>query len=181
MGKNNNNKRRNLRAANSGTGQARGSSVPPIGLVVIGLLALAGWGWGNLVQMQTSEAFILGGGAIDLGFHWQLLMQPVDFLKGTLSPNMIKAATWAWGLNILLLICSVGIEHARIHHKHSGWFKTGAVVLLALNSWADFQYGSLGTGLWGQLAFAGMTLFMSFFFGLAGLHLIFAGLGRMKP
>lgn len=93
---------------------------------------------------------------------------------------MMKAATWAWGLEALLLVVSIGIEYSHIVHKHAKWFNTGAVILLVLNSIADFQYGSIHTGFWGQIAFAAMTLFMSFFMGLIGLHLIWAAFTGMK-
>jgi hypothetical protein len=158
---------------------ARGA-VPPLGLFIVGVIALLFWAWGNLVQIQTSEAFLLGGGNISLVPNLHVLNQPFDFFHGTLSPDLMKAATWAWGLEGLLLVVSIGVEYSHIVQKHARWFNTGAIILLVLNSIADYQYGSVQTGFWGQVAFAAMTLFMSFFMGLVGIHLIWSSFSGAK-
>ena len=44
---------------------------------------------------------------------------------------------------------------------------------------ADFTYSAFG-GFWEQLAFAGMCLMMSFFFGLLSIHLLITGFSRLQ-
>ena len=55
-------------------------------------------------------------------------------------------------------------------------FRTGVVALIAFDAYTDFQYGSLASGLWGQVAFAGVTAFIVAFFGVIGFRLLEHGL-----
>ena len=64
---------------------------------------------------------------------------------------------WGWGIEMVYLVCVLGRV---VVHQHRGWFRTGSVVLVAFNFYTDFNYGTLGSGLGGQVAFAAITSFM---------------------
>ncbi len=136
-------------------------------LVLLFLLAL-------LLQIQTSEAFLLNGKDVGLAANWGVLRQPLDLAQGKLSMDMAKAVMWGWGIEMIYLVCVIG--EVAVHSRLHGWFKTGAFILVAFDFWTDFQYGSLASGIWGQIAFAGVTAFIVAFFGLIGLNLIFSSI-----
>ncbi len=154
------------------------------GLVYLlgGLAVGFGWLWGNTVQLQTSEAWILQlSTGIQLAPHFAILLQVADFFNGHLSQPQVIADTWAWGNQFLILICSIGVEfpaHSPATKKRSAWFGWGCALFILLNALADYSYSALA-GFWEQLAFAGMCLMMSFFFGLLAIHLLISGLSRL--
>lgn len=135
------------------------------------------WLWGNTVQLATSEAWFEHLSGVSLTPHLSIIMQVVDFWNGFAAEHTI-AYTWAWGIQVLLLVFSIGIEwpiNTPAGLVRARWFKYGSVVCIILNSLADFFFSSQ-YGFWEQLAFAGITLMMSFFFGLLGLQLVLSGL-----
>jgi|SRR5579884_2649197 len=133
-------------------------------LIVFFLLAL-------LLQIQTSEAFILGGSPVTLATNWGILNQPIDLIQGRLPMNMAKAVIWGWAIELIYLVCVIG--EVSVHGRLQNWFKTGAVILVSFNFWTDFNYGTLPSGWGGQVAFAGSTAFVVAFFGVIGLNLLF--------
>jgi hypothetical protein len=157
------------------------SGIAPLLPVLLGVAVLLFWLLALMLQVQTSEAFILNGATVSsFNPDWSVLMQPVDLVRGQLSADMSKAVMWGWGIEFTFLICVVGYEHA--HHalskssaRMATWFRTGLIILIAFDGWADFQYGQLASGFWGQVAFALITAFIVMFFGLIGLRLIEAG------
>jgi hypothetical protein len=154
----------------------------PLVYILGGLLVGSFWLWGNVVQIQTSEAWMLQIQSASLVPHFAIFMQLMDFWSGKLSQHEVIADTWGWGVQIVLLICSVGIEfpsHSEISKRRAVWFGWGCLLFILLNSLADFSYGS-AYGVGQQVAFVGITLMMSFFFGLLSLHLIITGLTRMR-
>ena len=153
----------------------------PIPLLLVGLACVIFWLLASLLQIQTSEAFILNGAVVTFNPNWSILKQPIDLVQGHLSADMVKAAMWGWGIELIYLVCIVGYEVAHegvkaTNHHLAGWFSTGAVALIAFDAWTDFQYGQLGSGVWGQVAFALMTAFIVAFFGIIGLRLIEHGI-----
>jgi hypothetical protein len=175
------------------------STVPPIVLLVVGVIVGGFYLWGNLTQIQTSEAWILQThSAVSLVPRFDLFGQIKEFFTGQLTGGALVADTWGWGIQIVLLVCSIGIERPQlfIHRKYNhqmqfsesvakaarrraGIFKTVAFAMIVLDSVADFNYSST-SGVWGQFAFSAITLTMSFFFGLIAYHLIDAGLSEMR-
>jgi hypothetical protein len=123
-----------------------------------------------MLQIQTSEAFLLGSSPVQLAANWGVLSQPVAVLQGKLPLDMAKAVMWGWGIELVYLVCVVG--EVSIHGRLGGWFKTGAVILVVFNFWTDFNYGQMASGFWGQVAFAAITSFIVAFFGVLGLTLI---------
>lgn len=164
-------------ATSQATSGARRANVPILklllGVVILLLFLLA-----LMLQVQTSEAFLLNGAPIQLAANWGVLKQPIELAQGHLSLNMAKAVMWGWGIEMIYLVCVVG--EVTIHGRWNGWFKTGAVVLVAFDFWTDFQYGQLASGFWGQVAFAGVTSFIVAFFGIVGLDLIFNSVGEFN-
>src|SRR5215467_2065007 len=153
----------------------------PIPLLLIGLACVIFWLLASLLQIQTSEAFILHGAVVTFNPNWSILRQPVDLVQGRLSADMAKAAMWGWGIELIYLVCIVGYEVAhesvKASNRHlASVFRTGAVALIAFDAYTDFQYGTLASGLWGQVAFAAVTAFIVAFFGVIGFRLLEHGL-----
>lgn len=151
----------------------------PLPALLIGLALVLFWVLASLLQIQTSEAFILKGPVVTLMPNWGILSQPVQLLQGGLTPDLAKAVMWGWGIELIYLVCVVGYEVAhesvKASNRHlASWFRTGAVALIVFDAWTDVQYGQLASGFWGQVAF--VTAFIVAFFGVIGLHLIEHGL-----
>ena len=151
-----------------------GSPLPPL---IIGLALLALWVVATLLQIQTSEAFLLNGPAVTLVPNWGILTQVPDLVQGKLTPDLAKATMWGWGIELVYLSAMVGYEIAhdgvsRANRKLAGVFQTISLALVAFDAYMDFRYGSLASGFWGQVGFAAMTSFMVLFFGLVGLRFL---------
>lgn len=146
----------------------------PILKLVLGVVLIAFFLLALMLQIQTSEAFILNGPAISLAPNWGILKQPVELIQGSLTTNMAKAVMWGWGIELIYLVCVIG--EVSVHGRLHGWFKTGAIVLVGFNVWTDFNYGQLASGWGGQMAFAGVTSFIVAFFGIVGLDLIWSAI-----
>ncbi|HLQ28129.1 MAG TPA: hypothetical protein VK140_02695 [Ktedonobacteraceae bacterium] len=159
---------RNIRGTVSYVASHRGN-VPilklVLGIVLVGFFLLA-----LMLQIQTSETFLLGGSPVSLAANWGILSQPIDLVQGKLPIDIAKAVMWGWGIELVYLVCVVG--EVSVHGRLGNWFKTGAFVLVVFNFWTDFQYGSLASGIWGQIAFAAITSFIVAFFGMVGLNLM---------
>jgi len=61
----------------------RGAS--PIPALIIGLALLVFWVLASMLQIQTSEAFILKGPVVTFVPDWGVLKQPLDLVQGHLS------------------------------------------------------------------------------------------------
>ena len=147
-----------------------------LGVVLLGFFMLA-----LLLQIQTSEAFILNGSLVSLtanAANWGVLRQPVDLVQGKLPIDMAKAVMWGWGIELVYLVCVIG--EVTVHGRLGGWFKSGAFILVVFDFWTDFQYGSMASGTWGQVAFAGITSFIVAFFGILGLNMIWSAITEIS-
>jgi hypothetical protein len=161
--------------ANTSTTSRRAKS--PIPVLLVGLALIVFWVLASMLQIQTSEAFILRGPVATFVPNWAILKQPVELVEGHLTPDMAKATMWGWGIELIYLVCIVGYEIAhegvKASNRHlAGWFRTGTVALIAFDAYTDFQYGNLASGFWGQVAFALVTAFIVAFFGVVGFRLI---------
>jgi hypothetical protein len=153
-----------------GTATNHRYSTVPILRLVLGVVLVSFFLLALMLQIQTSEAFLLGSSPVQLAANWGVLSQPVEVLSGQLPLDMAKAVMWGWGIELVYLVCVVG--EVSVHGRLGGWFKTGALVLVVFNFWTDFNYGQLASGFWGQVAFAAITSFIVAFFGMLGLTLI---------
>src|SRR5215831_14886093 len=86
-----------------------GSPLPPL---IIGLALLALWVVATLLQIQTSEAFLLDGPAVSLVPNWGILTQVPELVQGKLTPDLAKATIWGWGIELVYLSAIVGYEIA---------------------------------------------------------------------
>src|SRR5215469_6593784 len=159
----------------------------PIPKIFVGLLLLLFFIIGSILHIMTSEAFFLGGDAVNLlSANWQILLQPAQLATGTLAGGMAmqKAVIWGWGIELVFLICIVG--HGRLHKNvrksskaMAKIFRVGTVLLVFFDGWTDFNYGNVASGFWGQLAFALITAFVVFYFGTGGWHFVSEGLDEL--
>lgn len=167
-------------ASSSAPAPAKGAR-SPILLLFLGVAVLLFWLLASMLQIQTSEAFILQGPVVSLAPNWGILKQPWELVQGSLSIDMAKAVMWGWGIELIYLVCVIGYEvahesvKASSHHLAS-WFRTGVIALISLDAYTDFNYGNLASGFWGQLAFALIAAFIVAFFGIIGVRLIEAGI-----
>ena len=150
----------------------------PILKLALGVILVLFFVLALMLQIQTSEAFILNGQAVGLSANWAILKQPFVLAQGNLPLDMAKAVMWGWGIELIYLVCVVG--EVAIHGRLSGLFKTGAVILVLFDFWTDMQYGTMASGIGGQIAFAAVTSFIVAFFGYVGLELIFHSIGEFK-
>lgn len=163
---------RNIHGAVSYVAANRGNI--PILRLLLGVLLVGFFLLALMLQVQTSEAFILNGSPVTLAADWGVLSQPIELLRGQLPIDVAKAVMWGWGIELVYLVCVIG--EISVHGRLGGWFKTGAFILVVFNFWTDFQYGSLASGVWGQVAFAAITSFIVAFFGILGLNLIWGSI-----
>ncbi len=105
----------------------------PFWYILGGLAVGFGWLWGNTVQIQTSEAWILQlKTGIDLAPHFAILLQVADFFNGNLTQSQVIADTWGWGNQFIILICSIGVEfpaHTPTAKRRASWFGWGCAPL----------------------------------------------------
>ena len=154
---------------------AKRGNVPAL-KIGVGVILLLFFLLALMLQIQTSEAFILNSTAVGLSANWAILRQPIELAQGTLSLNMAKAVMWGWGIESIYLVCVLG-EVAIPRWR--GLFITGAFALVAFDFWTDFNYGSLPSGMGGQIAFALVTSFIVAFFGAIGLEMVFKGISEI--
>jgi len=150
----------------------------PLLRLVLGVILIAFFLLALMLQIQTSEAFLLGGAPVGLAPDWGTLRQPLDLVRGLLPMDLSKAVIWGWGIELVYLVCVIG--EVSVQGRLQGWFKTGAILLVGFNFWTDFNYGSMPSGLGGQFAFAGITSFVVAFFGVIGLNLIWSAIVEMS-
>ncbi len=166
--------KQNVQAATPASTQ----SGAPILKLILGVILILMFLLATMLQIQTSEAFILNGQAVGLSANWAILKQPFQLAQGTLSLDMAKAVMWGWGIECIYLVCVVG--EVALSGRWHGWFKTGAILLVAFDFYTDMQYGNMASGIGGQLAFAAVTSFIVAFFGYLGIELIFKSIRDFK-
>ncbi len=149
----------------------------PLLKILLGVLLLAFFLLALMLQIQTSEAFILNGAAVTLAANWGVMLQPWQLFHGELALDMAKAVMWGWGIELIYLVCVIG--EVSVPGRLGSIFKTGAFVLICFDFWTDLNYGSMASGLGGQIAFAAVTSFIIAFFGVLGLNLIFGAVTEL--
>jgi hypothetical protein len=145
-----------------------------LGVLVLGFFVLA-----LMMDVQTSEAFLLSGGKVSFqALNWAIVLQPLLLLQGLVHDMALaKAILWGWGCLLVYLICVVG--ETTVHGRWQSIFKTGALVIVAFDFWTNMNYGTLPSGLGGQIGFAAITSFIVAFFGVIGLNLLFGAITDM--
>jgi hypothetical protein len=167
----------------SGPSSSSGSFVAWF-IIILGFVFLGFFLLSLMMQVATNEAFMLGGSPV-LGFHpdWSIFLQVPNLFLGQTSPTQSIAIMFGWGIELIYLGFIVGYD--RMHHAvtvsgrtMASVFKVGSWGIVIFDIWTDANYGTLGSGLGGHLAFAIMVGFMVAFFGTVGLHLIEYGWSR---
>jgi len=149
----------------------------PIFKILLGVLLIFFFVLALMMDLQTSEAYLLNGGHVNVtSLNWGILLQPYDLFMGHMKPDEGKAALWAWGTTLIYLVCVVG--EATVHGCLGGVFKTGAAIIVIWDFWTNVNYGTLPSGLGGQIGFALMCSFIIAFFGFLGIRLILKGLAE---
>ena len=175
-------------------------TVPPIVYLALGLCVAAFWLGGNLMQIQTTQAWMLGGAVNGhtLVPSLHTFSQIGDFLNGKLSLRMAIAFLASWSIQRLETVCEVGIERSQlfVHKRFSrpetvsestakvardmaGFFRTASILLIGIDSISDFSYAA-ALGFWQQVLFTGVSFLTCFFFGIVAIHLITTGLSGLN-
>ena len=164
-------------APTSATPVTKKIGTSPLVLGLIGLLVAIIWIGGTVVQLQTSEVLVFQG-----KFHftnsWQVIAQPWFLVSGQITNvNQGVGVIYAWGVEALTLVFAYVLEHALAHlrktnQRMSRWFVAWGLVLIALNSWADFQSSPGGSplvrGLVAALVGGVVVTFLPIAIGLLG-------------
>ncbi len=167
----------------SGSASRRGGH-HPLFVIAVGIGFLILFAIALMSQIQTNEAFITHHGVVDV-YHpnWEVLFQLPLLIAGQLPSAEAAASIFGWGVELIYLGFIVGYEivmdAASISGRFmGGLFKTGAWVIVGFNWWTDFNYGTLGGGTSGHVAFACAMSFIVGFFGTIGIFLIRHAWGR---
>src|SRR5689334_9258533 len=91
---------------------ASGHGSSPLACLLVGVALVLFWLLASLLQIQTSEAFILHGPVVRFVPNWGILHQPFDLVGGMLTPDLAKGVMWGWGIELIYLVCIVGYEVA---------------------------------------------------------------------
>lgn len=152
--------------------------------VVTGLGFLALFIVGLLAQIQTSEAFITNSGQVTTYIpNFSLLMQIPNLFIGNPTPTEAAATIFGWGVELTFFGFVIGQEVMNDSVQKSGKhlatiFKFGTYIIVLFNFWADYTWGSIGTGIWGHGLFSLLTSFGVGFFGIVGVSFLEQGWKR---
>jgi hypothetical protein len=163
------------------------SAQPEIFITAVGIAFLILFGVGVMMQVQTNEALVTNAGNVTVYQpDWAIFLQiPELVFGGFASSSDAAGALVGWGIELMYLGFIIGYEH--LHHsvKRSGQFMAKAFrflsfVVLGVNCWTDFKYGSLGGGTWGHILFAAVASVIVGFFGTIGMYLLEIGWKRTE-
>ena|SRR2546429_399270 len=158
----------------------------PIMYLIGGVFFLLFWFIALMVQVQTSEAFLMHSSSTVniLQPEWSIFLQIPELLTGKLTSAEGKAALWAWGIELLFLGIFLGWDEMRAAVSPTGKFLTGIfefgmIAIIIYNVVSDFFYGNFGdTTPWGQLGFAALASAMALFFAAIGVHFLLLGVNK---
>lgn len=171
---------------------------PPLVHLTWGIILLLGNIIGNMLQVQSTQSWLLGGHA-DWRLDWGVWSQWPLFLSGHMTePRQIIAFIGAWGAQLILMTSKIGTSfvqshvaqrHATAAHRTESVIKEAAVRIgiwnflawgiIIIDSATDWGF-SAGLGFWQQLFFVSVTFLMTFYFGSWGIMNIVSGIHRMK-
>ena len=116
----------------------------PLILWFLGALVLLLWLSGTVVQIQTSEYLAQGATQQVAGVAWGILWQPILMATGQAPIQYVTSWEYGWTVEVLTLIVALAIatafhKIATVNTILARVFVAAAVLLLILNSWADFS------------------------------------------
>jgi hypothetical protein len=141
-------------------GMNKASSVqPPIVYAILGLICGAFWALGTSIQVLTSEAWMMQQPINRISFS--AFGQLWDAFHGGLSGDMLIPFVFGWGVQMALVVSSIGVELPR-KPAWRWWLSAGScAVLIIANSCGDFA-SSAKYGFWGQCGFTTVIFFLTF-------------------
>ncbi len=172
---------------------------PPIVHVIWGLLLIGVFVIGSMLQVQTSEAWMLN--ASDPGVwipNMNLFSQFPQFWNGHMDAHHAIAFIFAWGVQVVLITCKIGTMRVQAHvmkkwggstsvhpemvanAKHRGWgWDILSGLLILFNSIVDCIYAwSLGPI---QAIVFMLVLFLNnFYAGTHGIQNVAGGIAEMR-
>lgn len=117
----------------------------PLILWILGAATLLFWAGSTVVQVQTSEMLALQQLAQHVtGVAWGIFMQPYLLLTGQAPVGYAVAWLYGWIVEIITLIFSLALSVAVMKLNAANpyigkWFIIGSLLLISLNSWADYS------------------------------------------
>jgi hypothetical protein len=116
----------------------------PLIMFLLGGLVLFLWACTTIVQIQTSEYLAMGANTRVAGVAWGILFQPWLMLTGQAPIAYATAWLYGWIVEVITLIfalaLAVAVTKISIANPHIGkWFVVGGLLLIILNSWADYS------------------------------------------
>ena len=116
----------------------------PLILFTLGGLSLLMWASASVVQVQTSEYLALGNQTRVAGVAWAIVLQPILLITGQAPINEATAWMYAWVVETVTLIFALAltaaiIKIASVNPRLAKGFVAGGLLLIILNSWADYS------------------------------------------
>lgn len=154
-------------------------------VIIGGALLLIAFAFCSQIQIETSEAYLLGKQPSDVGFSWSILQQLSDLLSGKITgkEGIVDAACFV--VEIITIVVATCLEITAHGVRRSSELLANAFVWLsflelAWNGWTDYQYAALPTGFCGQ-SFVALAISIGVVFGLpAGLECLVRGIVTLK-
>lgn len=124
----------------------------PLIMFILGFLVLVLWLAGTVVQIQTSEYLALGNHVRVAGVAWGILIQPWLMITGQAPVEFVTAWLYGWVVEVITLVFALALSAAVTKissvNQHVGrWFVILGLLLIALNSWADYSSSPGGNPL----------------------------------
>jgi hypothetical protein len=116
----------------------------PLIMFLLGGLVLVLWMAGTVVQIQTSEYLALGNHVRVAGVAWSILVQPWLMITGQAPIDQVTSWLYAWVIEVLTLVFALALSVAvvkinSVNAQAGRWFVIFGLLLIGLNSWADYS------------------------------------------
>lgn len=170
---------------------------PPLVHITWGTILLAGNIAGNMLQIQSTQAWFLGT-QLDWHLDFGIWSQWGLFFHGGMDAPHTVAFIASWGAQFILMTSKIGTSfiQARALQKHGttahrvdrvvkeavirvGVWNFLAWAIILFDSLTDWGYSN-GMGFWQQCFFVAVTFLLTFYCGSWGIMNIVSGIGRMK-
>jgi hypothetical protein len=111
---------------------------------LLGGLSLLMWAAASVVQIQTSEYLALGSQTRVATVAWAILLQPYLLITGQAPITLATAWMYGWVVEVVTLVFSLALSIAvvkisTVNPKIGKGFVAGGLLLIVLNSWADYS------------------------------------------
>jgi len=154
--------------------------------ILLGLLLVLLWGATSLLEVEATESWLLQGAIVTFIPNWDILLQIPRLLSGhNVTIAEAKAIIFGWGIEFATLVIIVSYDTAKDAVRNANprivtMWQSSVVVIFLFNVFTNFQFGSLGSGLLGQIAFAVFVSFISLYFGITGYRMIEHGIKNWR-